>query len=85
MAGIDEMLKDREIGGVEIGRIRIWNLAYTDDIVLLAKNKEVLEDMIGTFKKFLRNRNLELNVGKFKILVFNKGNNEKKGKMEMEG
>jgi len=26
MAGIDEMLNDREIGGVEIGRVRIWNL-----------------------------------------------------------
>jgi len=34
--------------------------------------------MIRTFKKFLRNRNLELNVGKTKILVFNRGNNEKK-------
>jgi len=39
MAGIDEMLKVRKIGGVEIGRERIWNLAYADDIVFLAKNK----------------------------------------------
>jgi len=45
---------------------------------LLAKNKEVLEDMIGTFRKFLRMRKLELNVGKSKILIFNRGNNEKK-------
>jgi len=78
MAGIDEMLKAREIGEVEIGRVRIWNLAYADDIVLLVKNKKALEDMIGTFRQFLRNRNLELNVGKSKILVFNRGNNEKK-------
>jgi len=67
MAGIDEMLKTREIRGVEIGRVRIWNLAYADDIVLLAKNKEALEDMIGTFRKFLRNRNLELNVGNLRF------------------
>jgi len=45
---------------------------------LLAKNKEALEDMIGTFRKFLRMRKLELNEGKSKILVFNRGNNEKK-------
>jgi len=76
MAGINEMLKAREIRGVEISRGRIWNLAYVDDIVLLAKNKEVLEDMIGMFRKFLRN--LELNVGKSKVLVFNRGNNEKR-------
>jgi len=40
MAGINEMLKARGIGGVRIGRGRIWNLAYADDIVLLAKNRK---------------------------------------------
>jgi len=45
---------------------------------LLEKNKKALEDMIETFRKFLRKRKLELNVGKSKILVFNRGNNEKK-------
>jgi len=44
---------------------------------LLAK-KEALEDMIGTFRKFIRSRKLELIVGKSKILVFNRENNEKK-------
>jgi len=79
------MLKVRKIGGVEIDRERIWNLAYADDIVLLAKNKEALEEMIGTFRKFLKNRNLELNVGKSKILVFNRGNNEKKERWKWRG
>jgi len=37
IAGIDKMLKARMIGGIEIGRGRIWNLAYVDDIVLLAR------------------------------------------------
>jgi len=36
------MLRCRIIGGIEVGRDRIWNLAYTDDIVLLAKNKEAM-------------------------------------------
>jgi len=85
MARIDEMLKVRKIGEVEIGRERIWNLAYAGDIVLLAKNKEALEDMIGTFRKFLRNRKLELNVEKSKILVFNRENNEKKERWKWRG
>jgi len=66
------------IGGVEIGRGRICNLTYVNDIVLLAKSKKALENMIGTFRKFLRSRKLELNVGKSKVLVFNRGNNKKK-------
>jgi len=36
--------------------------------------------MISTFRKFLRDRKLKLNVEKSKILVFNRGNNEKKEK-----
>jgi len=47
---------------------------------LLAKNKEALEDMISTFRKFLKDRKLELYVEKSKMLVFNRGNNEKKEK-----
>jgi len=39
---------------VEIGRERIWNLAYVNDIVLIARNKEALEDLLGTFGKFLK-------------------------------
>jgi len=31
MAELKERLKKRGIGGLRIGRIRIWNLAYTDD------------------------------------------------------
>jgi len=53
MAEIDEMLKDRKIGGVEIGCERVWDLAYADDIVLLAKNKEALEDMMVRLENFL--------------------------------
>jgi len=30
----------------DIDKQRIWNLAYADDIVLLAKNREALHDMV---------------------------------------
>lgn len=50
MAEVEEF---REIGGVKVDRLRIWNLAYADDIVLLAKNRVTLLNMMDTFKRFL--------------------------------
>jgi len=56
VADIEEKLKSRGIGGVRIDRIRIWNLAYTD-LVLLIKNREAIQDMILSFKGFLKDKN----------------------------
>ena len=33
---------------------------YADDIVLFAKNRKVLQDMIGSFRRFLEEKKLEL-------------------------
>jgi len=52
MTDIEER-KSREIGGVRIGRIRIWNLVYVNDLVLLAKNRKAMQDMMLSFKEFL--------------------------------
>jgi len=56
MADIEEKLKSREIGEVKIDRIRIWNLACANDVLLL-KNREAMQNMILLFKKFLKDRN----------------------------
>jgi len=69
IAGIDVEFRNRRIGGVEIGKERIWNLAYAD-IVLIAKNKEALEDMLVTFGNFLKARRLELKCGENESAVF---------------
>ena len=58
-----------------VNRIRIWNLAYVDDIVLLAKNRV---DMMDILRRFLIGRKLGLCVKKTKIIVFNKPGKEKK-------
>jgi len=50
-------------------------LAYADDIVLVANNREAIQDMIESFKKFLKER--KLSVEKSKLLVFNKKRKEK--------
>jgi len=41
---------------------------YADDIVLFAKNRKVLQDMIGSFRRFLEEKKLEL-YRKTKVLV----------------
>jgi len=79
---LDEEMKKKGIGGVEIGNIRIWNLAYADDIVLLAKNRIALTDMMDNFRRFLKNKEIELSVNKTRIMIFNRKEKEKK---EMEG
>jgi len=85
IAGLERKFKERQIGGIEIGRERVWSLAYADDIVLLARNKEALEDMMGTFSNFLRTRKLELSVEKSKVLIFGKGSREKRVKLKWRG
>jgi len=86
IAETDIEFKKRGIGGVEIGKERLWNLAYADDIVLLAMNKEALEDMLVMFGNFVKARKLELvSVGKTKVLVFNRGRNERKEVWKWKG
>jgi len=53
---------------------------YADDVVLIAKNREAMQDMMSVLKEFLRERQLDLNVNKSKILVFNRKSRDKKEK-----
>lgn len=79
IADLDRDLEKRGIGGVALGAKRIWSLAYADDMVLLAKNKIALDDMMCTLRKFLKERKLELSVDKTKVMIFNR-----KGKVGKE-
>jgi len=83
MAELEKRLEKRGIRGVGIGGKRIWNLAYADDIVLVAKNRDAIMDMMWTLKIFLKDRRMELNTEKSKILVYNRKGREKR-KMGME-
>lgn len=72
IADLDRWFEKRGIGGIRLGKNRIWLLAYADDIVLLAKNKEALEDMMQTLKRFLKDRKMILCTEKTKVVIFNK-------------
>jgi len=65
--------------------MRIWELAYADDIVLLARNKVALEDIMLTFGRFLKETKLQLNVEKSKIMVFNRKKRERKEVWKWKG
>jgi len=57
-------------------------LAYADDIVLIAKNRDAMLNMMMTLKVFLKDRSMESNVGKSKILEFNRRGRDRKEKWE---
>ncbi|KAL6416732.1 hypothetical protein ACFW04_013190 [Cataglyphis niger] len=58
--------------GVRLGGIKVYTLAYADDVVLIAEEEEGMRSMIGKLEGYLEKKELELNVGKSKILRFRK-------------
>lgn len=79
IADVDKYLKKKGMGGgVKLEKDRIWSLAYADDMVLLAKNREALIGMMEAFKSFCRDRGLTVNTEKTKILIFNKRGRKRK-------
>jgi len=68
IADIDNELEKRRIGRVRLDRDRIWSLAHVDNLVLIAYNRESLQDMMSTLTKFLEGKKLELCTEKTKIM-----------------
>lgn len=56
-------------------------ISYADDMILVAKNRDAMIDMMDTLKKFLKQRRLILNVEKTTMMVFN-GKRRKGRKVE---
>ena len=70
---IDEILARAQMGGVVVGKEKIWTLSYADDLVMMAKTEKEMKEMLKTLENYLKNRKLELNVEKSKMVEFNKG------------
>lgn len=81
----DKKMEKRGIRDIEIGNIKVWTMAYADDIVVLAKDRKALCDMMDTLRRFLRERKLELCVKKTKMMVFNKKGRGKKKIWKWQG
>lgn len=51
---MEEVYEKRKVGRVLIGGKKIWSLAYVDDMVLLALNREILLDRLDTLRGYTK-------------------------------
>lgn len=58
VADVQEEPKKGRIGGVQVEKERIWSLAYADDLVLLAKNKERMKKIMKRMEQYLKRKKL---------------------------
>jgi len=70
---VEEEMRKGQVGGVLIGKGRIWTFVYADDLVLLAKHKESMKEIMRSLERYLREKNLQLDAEKSKLLCFRKG------------
>jgi hypothetical protein len=55
-----------------VGREKVWNLTFADDLVIVAKSEREMKEMMRSRGKYVRKKNLEVNVDKMKMMVSNK-------------
>ncbi|KAH0813469.1 hypothetical protein GEV33_009321 [Tenebrio molitor] len=68
---MDEMLKKAQARGSVVGREKVWSLAFRDDLVIVAKSEREMKEMMRGLGKYVRKKELEVNVEKTKMVVFN--------------
>lgn len=66
-------IKDCLSGGIWLRGYRIKLLLFADDIVFLADNALVLQNMINELEYYVKDWNLQVNLSKSNIMVFRKG------------
>ncbi|KAI4473314.1 hypothetical protein M0804_015400 [Polistes exclamans] len=71
-ADLKEEVKKGQIGGYRIWNEKLWYIAYSEDIVLIADNEEELKEIFRSIKKYLECKKMILSEAKKKILVFEK-------------
>lgn len=86
VADLEEKLKRNEWGGrVKVKKKeKIYSLAYVDKVVLLAEEEEAMKCMIKGLERYLREKGLELNVKKYKLMKFRKGRKKEADRMVVE-
>lgn len=65
-------MRKRQARDLVIGKEKIWNLAYADNKVLVAKEVNDLKEILKNFSKFLKKRINSLSVEKLKIMTYKK-------------
>jgi hypothetical protein len=55
-----------------VGREKVWNVAFANNLVIVAKSGREMKEMMKSLGKYVRKRKLEVNVENTKMKVFNK-------------
>lgn len=73
MADLEKHLSRGQTGGIVIGKKKMWSLSCADDIVVVSKIKQDMDSLMKRLAKYLEKKDMILNVGKTKIINFNRG------------
>lgn len=83
---LEEVLNNQQSGGVVIGgKVKIYSLAYADDLVIIASTPEELQDMLKTLQRYSTRRKLIVNTNKSQIIRFSAGGKLSKVKWAYDG
>lgn len=59
--------------GFSVGEVKINSLFWADDLVLFAKSKEDLDNLLKTLEVYCKENEIAINTKKTKCMIFNKG------------
>jgi hypothetical protein len=68
-------LENSNIAGIKLQLVIVHILLYADDMVIVAPSQETLQMKISVVSRFLKERGLQINFGKTKIVVFRRAGN----------
>jgi hypothetical protein len=52
--------------------VKVWNLAFADDLVIVAKSEREVKEMMKSLEKYVSEKKMEVNVEETKMMVINK-------------
>jgi hypothetical protein len=50
-----------------VGREKVWNLAFANNLVIVAKSEREIKEMMNSLEKYVRKKKREVNVEKTKM------------------
>ena len=71
-----------ESEGVDLGDESIHSLLYADDLILIARNPKDLQAQLDVLERFTNSINMEVNMGKTKVMVLRNNKHKSRAKPE---
>lgn len=78
ISDMERTLKNFQSGGIVVGRLKIFSLAFADDIVLLSERQDDLKEMMRALHRYASRKGLVVNTEKSQLMVFSKGGRKSK-------